>query len=150
MSKEEAVDFDEAVKPVGKRDESKPVEIDTSKLLSPAFQKLRNDLNDAQIAEIRRLAPLRSYDIEIDGQVKTFERKKIKVRDYVAIEKKRALLAKEKDQVKQSEILFEIYADCSRLYLGMTQEEFDGADIEALRPILDTCNIVTTQGVPNS
>ena len=150
MNKEEAVDFDEAVKPVGKRDESKPVEIDTSKLLSPAFQKLRNDLNDAQIAEIRRLAPLRSYDIDIDGQTKTFERRKIKVKDYVAIEKKRALLAKEKDQVKQSELLFDIYEDCARLYLGMSKEDFDNSDIETLRKVLDTCNIVTTQGIPNS
>lgn len=152
MSKEEAKDFDEVIKPVQREIGNKPVEIDTSRIINntPAFTKLRNDLNDAQIGEIRKLAPLRSFDIEIDGVVKTFERKKIKVRDYAILERKRGRLAKEKDQEKAADLLIEIYEDCAKYYLGMTKEDFDNADIEYLRKILDTCNIVTTQGAPNS
>lgn len=148
MSKEEAKDFDEVIKPVSTN--NKPVEIDTTRLLSPAFTKLRNDLNDAQISEIRRLAPMRSYDIEVDGQIKTFEKKKVKVKDYAVLERKRGKLAKERDQENAADLLIEIYEDCARIYLGMTKEEFENADIEYLRKVLDTCNIVTTQGIPNS
>ena len=152
MSKDEAKQFDELVKPVTREIGNKPVEIDTSRIINntPAFNKLRNDLNDAQIAEIRRLAPLRSFDIEIDGAVKTFEKKKIKVKDYAMLERKRGRLAKEKDQEMAADLLIEIYEDCAKYYLGMSKEDFENADIEYLRKILDTCNIVTTQGAPNS
>jgi len=152
LSKDEAKQFDELVKPVTREIGNKPVEIDTSRIINntPAFNKLRNDLNDAQIAEIRRLAPLRSFDIEIDGAVKTFEKKKIKVKDYAMLERKRGRLAKEKDQEMAADLLIEIYEDCAKYYLGMSKEDFENADIEYLRKILDTCNIVTTQGAPNS
>ena len=145
-------EFDEAIKPIPREIGNKPVEIDTSRIINntPAFNKLRNDLNDAQIAEIRRLAPLRSFEIEIDGVAKPFERKKIKVKDYGILERKRGRLAKEKDQEKAADLLIEIYEDCAKYYLGMSKEDFENADIEYLRKILDTCNIVTTQGAPNS
>lgn len=126
-------------------------ELQEELLDSPAFKKFRTDLNDAQIAEVRQLAPMRSFEIDIDGQLKTFQRKKIKSRDYSELEKMRAqlpLLTKQPD--KQSEIQLQIYEKCALHYLGMTKEDFDNSDFEYVKKILDMCNIVTVQGVPNT
>jgi hypothetical protein len=118
---------------------------------SPAFKKFRTDLNDAQISIVRELAPKRSFDIEIDGQLKTFQRKKIKARDYADLERMRAQIAKlMKDPEKQSEIQLEVYEKCALHYLGMTKEDFDNSDFEYTKKILDMCNIVTVQGSPNT
>lgn len=150
---DEPKEFDQVVKSVSSSSEQKTLRDSAEGQFrvteSPAFRKFRADLSDAQIAEIRRLAPLRTYEIDIDGQTKTFTRKKIRAKDYVTCEKIRAKLIRETDIEKMTDLQFELYELWAKFYLGMESEDFDNADFEILKRILDTCNIVTVQGVPN-
>lgn len=153
---EEPKQFDEVIKPntdsINKTRASLPSsESGQFKLIeSPSFNKFRSDLSDAQIQAVRDLAPKREFTIDINGQPKNFTRRKIKSRDYADCERIRAKMIRELDTEKQTEYQLELYEKWALYYLDMSKEDYDNADFEDLKRILDTCNIVTVQGVPNS
>jgi hypothetical protein len=145
-------EFDEVVKPAtDSTDVTIAEQVQEELMDSPAFKKFRSDLNDSQIAEVRVLAKMRSFEIDIDGQMKSFQRKKIKTRDYAELEMMRSRLpGLMKDPINQSKLQLEVYEKCAFHYLGMSKEDFDNCDFAYTKTILDMCNIVTVQGSPNS
>jgi hypothetical protein len=105
-------------------------------------------LNDAQLKEVEERLSLNQFAVDIDGQQKTFTRRKIRTRDYAELESLRAQLAAAKG-VDRPKLQNEIYQKAAQFYLGMTAEEFDSCDYEEVKKIIDAQNIRTNYGVPN-
>lgn len=109
------------------------------------WEKYIDDLSDKRLKEIADLAKLSQYTI--DGE--TYTRKKIKTRHFMELEILRAKFAKEKDEVKATNYLIDVYAKCAEYYLGISREKFGELDWEVTKPILDSCNFRTVRGLPN-
>jgi len=119
---------------------------------TPTFKKFMGNTNDAYIHMLERLAPMNEYTIEIgEGETKTFQRRKIRGKQYRDIEQLRAKYAqlqKEGKVEQASETYIEIYKKCALYYLGMTEEEFDDGDMEQIKMVCDACSHRTLYAVP--
>jgi len=112
------------------------------------------ETNDAYIQILQRLAKLNEFTIEIDGGSKTYQRRKIKGKEYSEIEKLRARYATLTSPAKQrfeeaSDVYIEIYEKCALYYLGMTKEEFENGDLEEIKKVCDACSHRTLFPLPN-
>lgn len=105
-----------------------------------------DSLDQARLQQIIELAKLNKYTI--NGQ--EYERKKIKNRQFFELERLRGQFNKEKDPVKGTELLINIYVKCGEHYLGVTAEQFEDFDWEEIKPILDACNYRSVRGLPSS
>lgn len=105
-----------------------------------------DSLDQARLQQVIELAKLNKYNI--DG--KEYDRKKIKNKQFFELERMRGQFNKEKDPVKGTDLLINIYVKCAEYYLGMTAEEFDDLDWEVTKPILDACNYRSVRGLPSS
>jgi hypothetical protein len=146
--------FDEVVKPVEKPEltDVNPVIAQSASFLqgrTKEWDKFLGQINDSYIEVLRKYAPKNEFTIDVNGANKTYTRKKIKAREYAALEKLRGQFTKEKDTEKAAEIQIEIYQKVATAYLGMTTEEFDEADYEELKKVCDACNFRTLHGIPN-
>lgn len=152
-------DFDEVIKP----SDQPTRQIDTSKdnpatsAQTQAFlagrtkewDRFLGQINDNYIQILRDYAPKNEFILEVGGENKTYQRKKIRAREYSALEKMRGQLLKEKDTEKTAGIQMDIYEKCAAAYLGMSKEDFENADYEELKKICDSCNFRTLHGLPN-
>jgi hypothetical protein len=144
-------DFDDVVKPIDKPDVN-PIIAQSASFLqgrTKEWDKFLGQINDSYIEILREYAPKNEFKVEVNGELRTFARKKIKAREYAALEKLRGQFTKEKDTEKAAEIQIEIYQKVATAYLGMTAEEFDDADYEELKKVCDACNFRTLHGIPN-
>jgi hypothetical protein len=114
------------------------------------YKPLLSQLNDAQLRDVKKYAVLEEFNIDVDGTEKTFKRRKIKTRDYTLLEKMRAEHSKMPQSPEKAEKAVEILRKAAEFYLGMTSEEFDVADFEITKRILDAQNLRTLYGVPYS
>lgn len=147
---EEPKDFDAVIKGVTQEEKDRLADSVNRIIDSPAVRQFRDSLTEGQIKNIRELSPKRSFEIDVNGATKTFERKKIRTKDYITCEKIRAQMLREKDSFKQTDLQFELYEKWFEYYLGGTKDEFDNTNFQDLKQILDMCNVCTVNGIPNS
>lgn len=114
------------------------------------YKPLLSQLNDAQLRSVREYAPLDEFKIDIDGTEKTFTRRKIKTKDYLLLEKMRAEHGRMKPSPEKSALSIEILQNAAQFYLGMTSEDFEVADYEVVKRILESQNLRTIYGIPYS
>lgn len=147
-------------KPPEFTDVAKPAILPTANKITPPseqiagrtaqWDKFLGEVNDSYINTLRTYAPKNEYTIDINGETKTYLRKKIRAKAYVELEKLRAKFLKaqsnNEDPEKASELQLEIYAKCFESYLGGSLEEFNNADFEEAKKILDACNFRTQHG----
>jgi hypothetical protein len=114
------------------------------------WKPLLSQLNDAQLRDVKKYTPMNQFEIEVDGVPKTYTRKKIKTRDYSELEKLRAEAAKMRPSPEKSVKNMEVLQKAALFYLGMTAEDFEVSDFEVVKRILESQNIRTIYGVPNS
>jgi hypothetical protein len=146
--------FDDVVKPVEKPElaDVNPIIAQSASFLqgrTKEWDKFLGQINDSYIEVLRKYAPKNEFTIDVNGENKTYTRKKIKAREYAALEKLRGQFTKEKDTEKAAEIQIEIYQKVANAYLSMTPEEFEEADYEELKKVCDACNFSTLHGIPN-
>ena len=79
---------------------------------------------------------------------RTYQRKKITVKEFNQLERLRAQFAIEKEKEKAVELLATLYLEAARMYLGMTEEEYFNAPWEETKLIIDACNFRTLYGAP--
>jgi hypothetical protein len=104
------------------------------------FKKLTDE-------SVRRIASEANKDqFSING--KTYQRKKITVKEFNQLEKLRAQFALENDKEKVVELLATLYMEAARMYLGMTEEEYYNAPWEETKLVIDACNFRTLYGAP--
>lgn len=104
------------------------------------FKKLTDD-------GVKRIAGEANKDqYEISGR--TYQRKKITVKDFNKLERLRAQFAFEKDREKAVDLLAILYLEAAKMYLGMTEEEYYGAPWEETKLVIDACNFRTLYGAP--
>lgn len=104
------------------------------------FKKLTDE-------SVRRIAAEANRDqYVINGR--TYQRKKITVRDFNRLEKLRTQFAVEKDREKAVDLLATLYLEAARMYLGMTDEEYYNAPWEETKTVIDACNFRTLYGAP--
>lgn len=154
----ETKEFTDLVKP-----DDQPRTIDTSKD-TPAtvaqtnaflagrtkeWDRFLGQINDNYIQILRDYAPKNEFVLEVGGTQKTYVRKKIRAREYAALERMRGQLLKEKDTEKTADIQMDIYEKCASAYLSMSKEDFENSDYEELKKICDACNFRTLHGIPS-
>ena len=83
-------------------------------------------------------------------QARPFTRKKVSVQDYKKIEILRAQFNRERDPEKVIDKLITLYQYMAYYFLGMKLDEFDCADWDEIKPVLDACNFRTVYSLPNS
>lgn len=110
------------------------------------WDKYIDSLDQERMNQIIEYAKQSKYNI--DGQ--EYVRKKIKVREFNELERLRGKLTKEKDPVKATDLLIDVYAKCAELYLGVDKDTFEEMDWEITKPILDGCSYRSVRGIPNS
>lgn len=104
------------------------------------FKKLTDE-------SVKRIASEANKDqFSING--KTYQRKKITVKEFNQLEKLRAQFALESDKEKVVELLATLYLEAARMYLGMTEEEYYNAPWEETKLVIDACNFRTLYGAP--
>jgi len=101
-------------------------------------------LTDESVKRISSEANKDQYNIS----GRTYQRRKITVREFNRLEKLRAQFAAEKDREKAAELLATLYLEAAMMYLGMTEEEYYGAPWEETKLIIDACNFRTLYGAP--
>lgn len=110
------------------------------------WEKYLDSLDEARLKELADLARKKTYIIE--GQ--EYTRKKIKVKQFNDLERLRAKFSREKDPVKATEYLINVYAKCAEYFLGIDQDTFENMDWEITKPIIDACNFRSLRGgLPN-
>ena len=110
------------------------------------WEKYLDSLDEARLKELAELAKKKTYVIE--GQ--EYTRKKIKVKQFNDLERLRARFSREKDPVKATEYLINVYAKCAEYFLGIDQDIFENMDWEITKPIIDACNFRSLRGgLPN-
>lgn len=114
------------------------------------WKPLLSQLNDAQLRDVKKYTPMNEFTIEVDGTPKTYTRKKIKTKDYSELERLRAEAAKMRPSPERSAKNMEVLQKAALYYLGMTAEEFEVSDFEIVKRILESQNIRTIYGIPNS
>ncbi|HTH21413.1 MAG TPA: hypothetical protein VL854_04275 [Nitrososphaeraceae archaeon] len=129
-------------------DDEAPVQQVTGKDAQPKTQweTYLDSLDQSRLSQTIELAKLDKYTF--NG--KTYDRKKIKNKQFFELERLRAKFAKEKDQEAATEHLINVYVKCAEYYLGMSAEEYDELDWEDTKPILDACNFRSVRGLPSS
>jgi hypothetical protein len=146
VSSDKPREFDEVVK---------PAYVNKSQEELPAPQKGKEwdgfigQINDAYINSLRELAKRNEFILSINGEQKTFQRRKITTKQYKELELMRTRLADEKDPRKFSTLNTDIYERCFELYLSGTKEDFDDGDFEEIKKVCDACSFRTSYGVPN-
>ena len=126
-------------------DDEIPVQT-TEKQPKSNWETYLDSLDQGRLQEVIELAKQSKY--KINGT--EYIRKKIKNRDFFTLERLRGQFNKEKDPVKGTEALINIYVKCAEFYLGITPEQFEDMDWEETKPILDACNYRSVRGIPNS
>lgn len=104
------------------------------------FKKLTDD-------HVKRIASEANKDqYVING--KTYQRRKITVKEFNKLEKARAAFALEKDADKATDLLANLYKDAAVMYLGMAEEDYFNAPWEDTKLAIDACNFRTLYGAP--
>jgi hypothetical protein len=62
----------------------------------------------------------------------------------------RANFASAKPGLERTKLQIEVFQKAALYYLGMSEQEFENADFETIKKIIDANNIRTLYGVPNS
>lgn len=158
------------VPPATPDDQQRPQLSEESKKMQSEWEKYFAGLGDDYMKNVTTLAKRKSYKISLrkktgnktthpitGAQVdeykgweeKEFDRNKIASEDWHMAEKMRAENGKEKDDVKFRENLAKIYEFLAWCYLGMTHDEFNRADWNDIKPIIDACNHRTVYSLPN-
>lgn len=106
-------------------------------------------LNETQIESVQSRMGLERFEIEVDGEPRTFTRRKIRAKEYRELEEIRARLSSSTDPKTKSELTDHVYRRAANFYIGMTDEEFDLADYEEVKRIIDSQNLRTIYGRPN-
>ena len=146
MSSEKVPEFTDVAKPVLSQP-ANPVIAPSEQIGRTAqWDKFLGEVNDSYINILRNYAPKNEYKIEVNDETKTYPRKKIRARAYAELEKLRGQFLKVEDTERKSEIQMEIYIKCFEHYLGGTLEEFNNADFEEVKKVLDACNFRTQHG----
>lgn len=109
------------------------------------WDKYLDTLDQARLEELAKLAKLSKYTIE----GKEYTRQKIRVKQFHELERLRAKFSKEKDPIKSTEYLIDVYAKCAEYYLGIDRDTYEEMDWEITKPIIDACNFRSVRGLPN-
>jgi hypothetical protein len=117
-----------------------------SEQVKSTWDKFLTEINESYINNLKRYTPMNEFTLDINGTTKTYKRNKIKGRQFAELERLRSRLAAEKDLEKASDIQTEIYVKHFEYYLGGTLDEYNDADYEELKKILDACNFRTQHG----
>lgn len=117
---------------------------------SKEWKPFLSQLNDAQIKDVKKYAPQEQFQIEVDGKLKTYTRRKIKTKDYAQLEQIRAKLGAAATGIERTTLQIEVFQKAALYYLGMSAEDFDNCDFETIKKVIDANNIRTLYGVPNS
>src|SRR5437899_13055740 len=81
------------------------------------WDRFLGQINDNYIQILRDFAPKNEFVLEVDGERKTYQRKKIRAKEYAILERMRGQLLKEKDTEKTADIQMDIYEKCAAAYL---------------------------------
>lgn len=110
------------------------------------WERYLDGLDEARQKYIADLAKQNEYKI---GN-KTYERRKIRVKDFNTLEKLRARFRKERDPENAADILIDVYAKCAEFYLGMPMKDYENVDDwDTIKLILDACSFRSFRGLPN-
>lgn len=115
------------------------------------------DISEEHMRRMKELAPQETYDIDIDGKVIMFKRRKIRTAERLQLEVLRQKLAESLtgDKPNYPKLEDELYKKMSEYYLinsstgkGMTPKEFDGTEFEEIKQILNACAFRTERPIP--
>lgn len=79
---------------------------------------------------------------------KQFNYRKVTAREFNQLEQKKLAIRKETDPEAGSKLIDEVYRLSAKLYLGMSDEEFDSSPLEDVLMVLEACNYRSMFGKP--
>jgi hypothetical protein len=99
-----------------------------------------------------------SYSLEVNGQLLTYTRKRLKTKEFMALEKTRVEFEKKnmmsEDPMEVANNIAEMYLIIGQAYLTnietqqpITKDEFQNMIWEEIKQILDACQLRTAMGV---
>ena len=115
-------------------------------------------MGDAYTKQMQELAPLDSYQIDINGSTITFKRRKIYAKERRELESLRQQLAKAAtiNSKEYPNLEDKLYKTMASMYLidtetnkGMTATQFDNTVYEDIKGILNACAFRTERPIPS-
>jgi len=123
----------------------------------PISEQFSDEIAEEHMRLMKELAPQETYDIDVNGKVITFKRRKIRTAERTKLEVIRQELAESLTDTKKSYPLIEdkLYKAMASYYLinpntgnGMTSAEFEGTEFETVKAILNACAFRTERPIP--
>ena len=138
-------------------EDDKPVEqiVPVKASISDEFIK---QMGEEYTKQMQRLAPLDSYNIDVNGAIIKFNRRKIYSKERKELESLRQKLSKAADinAKEYPNIEDTLYKTMAKMYLidsqtnkGMTEEQFDNTVYEDIKAILNACAFRTERPIPS-
>lgn len=115
-------------------------------------------MGDEYSRQMQKLAPQDAYDIDVNGQIITFKRRKIRSAERVQLEVLRQKLsnAANNNSSEYPEIEDKLYKKMAEYYLidpttnkGMSSVQFDDTVYEDVKMILNACAFRTERPIPS-
>ena len=133
------------------------VKPNTDPVVVPISEQFSDEIAEEHMRLMKELAPQETYDIDVNGKVITFKRRKIRTAERTKLEVIRQELAESLTDTKKSYPLIEdkLYKAMASYYLinpntgnGMTATEFEGTEFETVKAILNACAFRTERPIP--
>ena len=136
--------------------EEAPQQINTINV--PLSEEYSNEIAEEHMKRLKELAPKESYDIDVDGKIITFKRRKIRTAERTKLEVIRQKLQDAlTDNAKNYPTLEnELYETMCGYYLidsstgkPMSKAQYDLTEFEEIKQILNACAFRTERPIPD-
>lgn len=139
---------------MSEQEENKEI-IEESKSVTEEFTSA---ISDEHMRRMKELAPLEFYNIDVDGKIIKFNRRKIRSAERLQLESLRQKLAESvtsDDSKDYPKLEDQLYKKMASLYLidsntnkGMTEAQFGLTEFEEIKSILNACAFRTERPIP--
>lgn len=113
------------------------------------WKGLADTMSSITLENMQKLAPEDSFDIDINGNKKTFQRSKLKPKQIKELRQASRIYAEDIKNMEDPDLRLDrdqqLLAYKANLYLGMTDSEFENCDVEYLSQVIQATEL-RTQG----
>lgn len=127
----------------------------TAEAIEDNWSEYFKTLDQARLNLMKEKMENDTYHVDIDGKDTVFKRRKIRAKEYMALEKLRGQFREAKDRIDAAEVLFNVYQKAAEYYMvdaetekPMTKEQFEASEWEEMKLLVDGFNFITLYGIP--